>query len=257
MALRVHDPTLAERLSRLFPVCDSPPTAPPADRGAVVTVRRGPDGFVIEQAGTQQRCRSWDELLPTVEFALSQALLERHAGYVRLHAAGISADGRGVLALGAGGAGKSTLALAWQCLGHAGYGDDIVLIDREGQAHAFRRLFKLDPTITAQLGVDPAATPFWTPDSDEVWYDPAAAAGWAEPAPVQGVAIVEYRPGAPLVIEPVPAVELLAALLPSRIPPLQPWSFDCVAAVAEQSRGARVVYGDAMEAARALAQWTE
>jgi len=136
------------------------------------------------------------ELLTILEGILARALLETASERIHLHASGVRLDDEALLALGAGGAGKSSLALAWSVMGLPVLGDDVVLVDVDGRAESFRRLFKVDPTRLASHGIDPASTPAWADGSEEAWFDPGKAGGWSTgPIPVRGVVVLDRRSG--------------------------------------------------------------
>lgn len=183
--------------------------------GADLVVERTAGGYLLHPSGGQAGTPP-DDLLPAFEWALTQRLLDRETCCVHLHAAG-AVDGQGaVLALGATGAGKSTLALHWSVAGLPVLGDDTVLVDATGRAHPFPRLFKIDPAGAQAAGLALDATPWWTPGGTEAWYDPADRSGWAEAAPVRLVVVLRYVAGARLRAVPLSRAEGLGALLQSR-----------------------------------------
>ena len=209
---RFPDAGLAERLGGVYP-CVRADTEDGRDPDIVV--RRTARGYELSRARVTEACRSIGELLPVFEWTLTLALLERVSGCVHLHASGVVAHGRALLALGATGGGKSTLAMHWSRRGAAVLGDDTVLLDAGGRAHAFRRLFKLDPGAVTRAGIPLGSTPWWEPGSDEAWYDPEAGGGWADPAPVAVVALVARAGGASERMAPLARAAGLAALLQS------------------------------------------
>lgn len=211
---RLPDDALAEAYAGLYGTGRRAPLHV-ADPDLVVDRHDAAYALHGDPEGTET-CATAETLLPTFEWAVTRLLLARERCCVHVHAAGAVEHGRAVLALGTTGAGKSTLALHWSRSGLPVLGDDTILIDPEGRARAFPRLFKLDPAVADPAGLNLAATPWWTPGSTEAWYDPAAGGGWAEPAPVGLVAVLRYVPGAPLRVETVSPSPGLAALLASR-----------------------------------------
>jgi hypothetical protein len=227
-------------------------------RTADVTIRVEGDatGYTVLGPGATKRCRDAVELFAAVEFALTKRFIAGVPNWIRLHAAGTHVGGRAVLALGPAGAGKSSLATAWQRAGNAAYGDDVVLLDRDGLVHPFRRLFKVAPAVLDGLGIAPEETPYWESGSSEAWYDPAEGAGWGSPACVGVVAVIRFRPRAGYRATPLRRGELLAALLASRIPPVSDPVLDVAtcARVAGSARGLKLEFGDVREAATRLAE---
>lgn len=252
VTLVTDDRALAAPLRRLFPayVRDGASTASPH-----IIVRRTGPGYRVE---TDRRapvtCHTKIEVMATCEFALGEALLASCPDYVHLHAAGAVVPSGAVLALGRAGAGKSSLALAWSRRGHAALGDDVVLLDAQGRAHAFCRFFKVSPALLEESGVDPTATPFWVPESVDAWYDPADGAGWADPAPVAAIVLARFQRGAPLRIRSASSAEGLNALVHSVLPLGRDrhTAFDVLARLVERAPVCEVTFGDAAAAAAVL-----
>ena len=148
--------------------------------GAGLRVVPGTDGFVLLTGEGRATFDSLPDLLAAVEFAVVNDLLAQDDLSTHLHAAGAITPFGAVLVSGPSGAGKSSLALAWSLAGHTLLGDDVVRLDREGLLGPFPRLLKVDPTLLAQHGLAPEDTPAWDPESDEAWFDPTTAGGWAQ-----------------------------------------------------------------------------
>lgn len=169
------------------------------------------------------RGRIW--MLTAVEALLARALLDTVSNRVHLHAAGVEVGEDALLALGAGGVGKSSLALSWSVMGLPVLGDDVVLVGPDGRAESFRRLFKVDPDRLRSHGVDPASTPAWSEAWSEAWFDPRVAGGWSGRALTVRVGVLLARvkargsadadSGGPTLLEPADA---LAGLLASVVP---------------------------------------
>ena len=123
------------------------------------------------------------------------------------------------MAIGESGAGKSSLAVQWLAAGCAVYGDDIVLMNRDGALEPFQRLLSIHPHVARDQGLDLKRTTMWESGSEEAWIDPTPLAGWAGPAPVRAVVRVRYDPAAALTVETLKQTEalnlLLACLMPS------------------------------------------
>jgi hypothetical protein len=217
-ATEIADPQLSEDASRFYNArafrvderCegDLPVIAVAADAG----------GFSIDAPGMPTAfCDSRTDALVVLEHALTNALLDTCRGLAHVHAAGAVIQGKAVVALGGSGAGKSSLALAWTLAGHPSLGDDVVLLDETGGARPFERYFKVAPDVLRLLGVNPEATPFWDPSTQEAWYTPEDGPGWASPSAIGLVAICSRSSGSPLSILPGSPAEGLNALVHSRM----------------------------------------
>jgi len=253
--LTVEDPALLKSLESLFP--DYRTELASVDAGAVVSLTAADTAHVVVgHDGAHYRCDGAIEILDACEYAIGQALLSSCNDFAVLHASGAAIGERAVLALGASGAGKSSLAVSWHLAGHAALGDDMVLVDAEGCAQALRRLYALNATTLEIFGVDPAGTPMWEPGIEEAWYDPGAGAGWAQPTAVGVVAVVRFRQGAELDITRLSTAEALNALLHSQMlfVPDRAVHLEALARVAERAKAYDVTFGSAAAAATAIAE---
>lgn len=257
LTVELDDPTLAPPLSALFRGYRLPPEAGAGLAPDVtVTVHSMDAGFTVTDAGGHARaCATFGELLAEVETACTEAFLGLAAPMIPLHASGAAVNGRAVLALGAPGAGKSTLAVSWHRAGFPVLGDDVILLDEDGVVHPFKRLFGIDADMLAALGVDPATTPFWEVGADEAWYDGGIGAGWAAPAPVGTIAVVRHRAGAGTTLEPLAPLELLNALVHSQLITVaeRTRGFDRLARIAASVPAYRMTFESAPDAAATLA----
>lgn len=254
--LVTDDPALAEPLRRLFPAYVTNGAAP---ANPDVAIRRAGDGYrVAIGSGTPTLCRTVVEVMEVSEFALCEALLTSCRRYIHVHAAGAIMHGGAVLALGRAGAGKSSLAVAWSRRGHAALGDDIVLLDVEGRALAFRRLFKVHPALLQRVDVDLDNTPFWVPGSTDAWYDPSVSGGWVDEARIRALVLARYRTGRPLAITEASSADALNALVHSVLPSgvRRRAAFDTLCRVVAGVRAWEVTFGDVVAAAQALEDLT-
>lgn len=244
----VEPPTLRDSLRTLFPTVGSP------DGPAGIRVRVHDERYEMVSGGTPTPYDSLTELVIALEDAVARALLDAQGQLVRLHAGGARLPGGAALVLGRGEAGKSSLTFAWLRAGHPVYGDDVVLLDGDGCAHAFPRHFKLDPRQFADRGERVEATPFWAPGYDAAWFDPCAGAGWAAPEAVRAVIHLRFQRGAPVTIRETDGKTALSALLHSVMPGGMPKdsAFGCLASLAEQTRRLEVEFGNARDAAEQL-----
>ena len=161
--------------------------------------------------------------LRLVEFLAVQALCEAHEGPPILHGALVAKDGKGVVILGHGGAGKSTLACALWQEGWELLCDDatVVEIDR-GVARPTPRRVSLRASSRDLLGealwASIPATPSYEPTGEGWLFHPAEVDGKARPEAIKMEALILLarpgstpRPGSWERLEPAHA---LLALLP-------------------------------------------
>lgn len=240
-----------------------------ADAGASdvrsVEVRRDESGGFVLRFGAgvgegpgARRLEGPGETISALELALTRALLRDHARRVQLHAAGTRVHGVGVLALGAAGAGKSSVALEWSRAGWPLLGDDVVLVDEDGSARAFPRLTKVDVERLPEHGIRPDETRAWVPGWDEAWVDPRDAGGWSTGACPVGLVVLldrgEDESGDPLRAAELEPAAALKALLESVIPGGREGAdaMDPLCRLLDGSRSLRLSYASSREAARFL-----
>ena len=217
------------------------------------------DSWLVTEAGGE--CARFSTLIDAygaLEWLVACELLRALPPFVHLHAAGTDTDRGAVLALGASGAGKSSLALHWSMSGHPVFGDDTVLLGDDGVAHPFRRLFdvhcdRLDEYEDA-VGCELAAL---VSDGD-AWFDPAIRSGWAAPAPVVRVAVVRFESGASFSMMPMSRPNMLAALSASVMPTglAASRAFDRLVHICHEAETLKVVFGDSRRAAEELSSFS-
>ncbi len=173
----------------------------------------------------------------------------------QVHAAGTVLREGAVLVLGASGAGKTSIALNWSAAGHPVLGDDVVLLDEEGTASPFKRLFMAPADRLATTRATGCKELEWLSTESETWYDPRSGGGWAEPAPVRTVALVQYTPNTILDVSDLDKAQALSTLLAS----LHPGGLDsdlaidrCIKVVG-QAQAVNVKFSDSARAADLLA----
>ena len=148
-------------------------------RGSGMRVTAGEDGYDFSSRDGRATFSSVPDLLAAVEFAVIMELLALDDQTTHLHAAGAVTPNGAVLVSGLSGAGKSSLAFAWSLAGYPLLGDDVVRVDETGLSRSFPRLLKVAPGLVVEHGLALEDTPAWQQGSDEAWYDPASAGGWA------------------------------------------------------------------------------
>jgi hypothetical protein len=252
--VRASTPEATRYVSRLLPsyvVSGSGRRTDP-----VYTLAAIDDAWVLGTPdGTDLQYESIGDALNELEHYITRELLASLSRYTHLHASGALADGGAVLALGASGAGKSSLAIHWFRSGLPVFGDDIVLVDSTGLAHSFERLFDVHPSLLEELGEGPDSELTAISNAEGTWFDPAIDGGWAPAAPIVRLAIVRYSDGADVIVRPLEKPEVLAALMASTMPTGvgTPGAFDRLVAVSESAEGLDVTFGSAREAAHLLA----
>jgi hypothetical protein len=93
-------------------------------------------------------------------------------------------------------------------------GDDVVLLDPSGRAHAFRRLLKLEEPARTLLGVAPAAGPLAAAWPDATFCRPHdLGSTWAAPAPVREAVLLRRAAGAATELAPLRAAQVLPGVL--------------------------------------------
>jgi len=252
--IRIDDVGEAERVAALFPsyVIEEESSEPLA----LISVLTDPGGGTVHHGDTTVCCESSSDLISTVEFEATLALLAHLPRYAQLHASGAVVDGGAVLALGPSGSGKSNLAMAWHRAGHRMLGDDAVLLTEDGGARAFARLMKLDLDRARAYRIDVERTLAFDPTAHEIWYDPCEGAGWAtEARPVRVMAWVRRRPGSALQVRRLDRAEglnrMIGDLFESGLTPAE--AVPVLAQVASEAELLEVEFEDSAEAAAHLA----
>jgi len=166
---------------------------------------------------------SESEALEALEFALANRLGRgRIRELLSLHAAGVVIEGRGMLLVGSGGAGKSTLAVGCAQSGDPVLGDDLVPIRLEdARAIAFPRLLKLEEPAASLLGLPGPRGPF-APDAPWAAFLHPEELGsrWAEgEVPIAAILFPAFEAGAATAWEPLEPEQGLQLLLNHRVFP--------------------------------------
>jgi hypothetical protein len=251
----ILEPAFLDSVRRLYPEYQvAQPRRLNADV-ADVSFSKGPNGYAVTSPDSPDViCGNQMDAIVALEFALTRKLAASCDRSVHLHASGAVVGGGAILALGASGAGKSSVALSLLMHGYPTLGDDMVLLGPTGSVAPFKRLLKVSREMLGELGIDPGTTVHWDADWPEAWLDPGNAAGWAEEAPVAVLALVQYRPHAPLSISPVPPAEGLNALVHSVMVTGKSAAegFDRLVRVAQSAKMYRLEFPSAIAAADTL-----
>ena len=214
IALTVDDPELAALLERITRHLWDETAAPPAARlrlaGTTADWRLEVDGVAVAAGDTLDEAvaRTLSEMV-AAGCATTQRLLV-------LHAAGVGRAGRGVLLIGPGGAGKTTLATALNASGWALLGDDVIPVTLDGCLLGIG----LGPCLKA--GSWPVLAP-WLPDLDRaprieragrpVRFPPPPGPIVRGPLPTAAFVVPRYRPGGKPACEPLTPVQVLQAII--------------------------------------------
>ncbi len=182
------------------------------------------------------------------ESELTGALLEDTAAYVHLHGAAVYDDRRCLLLVGPSGAGKSTLTLGlcrggWQALA-----DDALLLDPEtGEVQPFERSIRVHRASLETLGIEPERVEGGRMCEPYLWVSPATGGPGVREARRPNVCV--FLEGADrTVLERLSAAETLTCLLVARLGGEAARDFECLARLAEDVPGYRLVYRDLKEA---------
>lgn len=173
LAATIHAFSTAEsplRLEFTQPVLDRPVSMHPVHLADHIGVWRFGGGFWLEAGGSTAVVRperglaafSLEGDFPLLAgnskrdlLLLPMVMLLRERNIFVLHASGAENRGRGVLAVGKSGSGKTTTALSLVADGWRFLGDDMVALDTRGDrasARAFRRSVTADHATLARLG---------------------------------------------------------------------------------------------------------
>ncbi|HUP83127.1 MAG TPA: hypothetical protein VM284_02940 [Candidatus Limnocylindria bacterium] len=197
-------------------------------------------------------------LLWEIEDLLSLVLTTgwRRAGWVPLHAAGLTDGRRGIVVCASGGGGKTTLTMAMARAGWMSLGDDKLLLRADGgqpMIGALKHMLNVDPAVDAwfpEVG-DLRGLPEYSASTVKrrvslasLWPDSAASS--MRPTTIVSL---ERRPGAgTFAVQPMDGAARIATLLRQTVIPTDPdqarWITRELAACAGKAAGVRLIVGD-------------
>lgn len=214
IALTVDDPELAGELEPLIAHLRTEPDGPVHARMRLAGTATDWQLFVDEALAVAGDTR--DAAIARTVAELGEAACVTDQRLLVLHAAGVSRAGRGLLLIGPGGAGKTTLAAALNTSGWELLSDDVVPVTIEGQ------LLGLGMSLCLKAGSWPVLAP-WLPDLDRaplieragrpVRFPPPPGPIVRGPLPTAVFVFSRYQPDREAAIEPLDPVRVLRGLI--------------------------------------------
>jgi len=254
VALRTPNQEFSDHLARFLPDYVVPPQCSPPDESYWITYDGTTWSIGIEHTPVVDSFDSIADTLNGLEQLIVTRLLALSFDKAQIHATGTVNNGEAVVALGASGAGKTSIALSWASTGRPVLGDDVVLFNDNGTAEPFKRKFIVAAERLKSNGLDPDPCLSWLSDPKETWYDPQAGGGWATSAPVGRIALIQFDANAGLRATDMAKPEALSAFLASLLPTGMQADelFDTVLAVISRCPTIELTFSDSIEAAEFL-----
>ncbi len=201
-------------------------------------------------------------VMPFLERAINQYLVESLADQLLLHGAGVGWRGRAIVLPARAGSGKTTLA-AGLVRGGCGYlGDELVILQaRTSSIVPFPKAMSLKEgsfALFESLGPDPTG-----PKYDRVWYlDPERLRPGSvvkRPTPIGWVVLPRYEAGATTRIEALTVGETVLGLFENTVntPRHKEKGLDRLIGIAKSTPGYRLVFGALDEACEAVLEIVE
>jgi len=214
IALTVDDPVLAALLERITRHLQAETAAPPDAH--LHLVGTAADWRVDVDGATHAAGKVPDDAIARTLFELVRIGCATDQRLLVLHAAGVSRAGQGLLLIGPGGAGKTTLAAALNASGWELLSDDVVPVTPDGQ------LLGVGMSLCLKAGSWPALAP-WLPDLDRaplieragqpVRFSSPPGPIHRGPLPTAAFVFPRYRPGREATLEPLDPVRVLQGLI--------------------------------------------
>lgn len=194
------------------------------------------------------------EAAPALKAMLVEDVLRAHGG-LALHAATLHGADGALLLGGAPGAGKSTLTLALLAAGFGYGGDDVALLDAQGQVQGV----PFAPAMKAGAArLVPGLAPLprhRRPDGKWLRYPPVERAPGPDWRPARWLVRLRRRPGAPATLTPMEPTAALGAFMKEAWSPTRttsPAYFQALRALVARADCRELVYWDLGEAVRLL-----
>ena len=214
IALAVDAPDLAAPLEQITHHLWDETTAPPDVRLRLAGTTADWQLFVDEVLTVAGNTR--DAAIARTVAELGEAACATDQRLLVLHAAGVSRAGRGLLLIGPGGAGKTTLAAALNASGWELLSDDVIPVTPEGY------LLGLGLSLCLKAGSWPVLAP-WLPDLDRaplveragqsVRFPPPPGPINRGPLPTATFLFPRYQPEREAALEPLDPVRVLRGLI--------------------------------------------
>jgi hypothetical protein len=214
IALTVDDPGLAGGLEPLVAHLQAEPNGPAHACLRLAGTATDWQLFVDEALAATGNIR--DAAIARTVAELGEAACATDQRLLVLHAAGVSRAGQGLLLIGPGRAGKTTLAAALNASGWALLSDDVIPVTLEGY------LLGLGMSLCLKAGSWPVLAP-WLPDLDRaplieragqsVRFPPPPGPIDRGPLPTAAFVFPRYRPGREAILEPLDPVRVLRGLI--------------------------------------------
>jgi len=214
IALAVDDPDLAAPLEQIIHHLWDETAAPPDVRLRLAGTATDWQLFVDEVLTVAGNTR--DAAIAHTVAELGGAACATDQRLLVLHAAGVSRAGRGLLLIGPGGAGKTTLAAALNASGWELLSDDVIPVTPEGY------LLGLGLSLCLKAGSWPVLAP-WLPDLDRaprveragqsVRFSPPPGPINRGPLLTAAFVFPRYQPGGKSLLEPLDPVQVLQGLI--------------------------------------------
>lgn len=248
--------TVAVDVPRALPVVEAlfPDDRTRRHAAPLLTLRAEGRGYALEAPGGAWRTEELSPLLVQLELSVAEELVRR-SGRIGLHAGGVVVGDGAALIPGDGGTGKSSLVAALAARGCPVLGDDVVLLDASGRAHAFRRLLKVEEPARTLLGLPAPSGPLADAWPEAAFYRPhALGSRWAEPAPVTHVVLPRRGGGASATLRAVRAGEALPGVVAGLVlrDRVDPAAFEAVVAALQCAACLELSYDATSDGAETL-----
>ncbi len=214
VALMVDDPTLAESLARITSHLDAGSLAL-ADHHARLGGTASGWWLAVDDTSIAAGDTFDEAIVRTVSELVELGCAAAHRLLV-LHAAGVSRSGRGVLLIGRGGAGKTTLAAALNAEGFGLLGDDVIPVNLDGQLVGIGMSLCLKSgswSVLASRLPNLGRAPLIERAGQSVRFSPPPGPLTRGPVPVGAFLFPRYQPGGESALEPLDPMAVLREIV--------------------------------------------